>query len=124
MAETPFVVTVPASSREPAYFFVEAFADPTSLGIAYALVPLGDPQPGAGVYQAASWTTDVMYPNRAPVAETDTTPARRGRYLARGDVGAGSNFPLTAGVRYGVWARLTVSVNEIPVMLAGIVDAI
>lgn len=118
------LVTIPAASREPAYFFVEAFADPTSLGVSYALSVEGQPTPAAGVFVSATWVSDPLWPDRAPASETPTSPARRGRWLARGDVGAGSPFPLTAGTRYLVWARVQVSISEVPVMLGGIVEAI
>jgi hypothetical protein len=125
MADAPLVtVTIPAASHEPVYFFVGAFADPTSLGVFYALSAEGDPTPAPGVFQDATWVTDPLWPNQAPIAETPTSPARRGRWLARGDVGDGSDFELVAGTRYLVWARVQVSVSEVPVMLGGIIDAI
>ena len=116
-------LVLPSNTKEPVPFFVEAFADPTSLIVQYALAEPGGP-PALDVFEDAAWFTDPMFPARQPIAETQATPPLRGRWTARGPVGIDSPFPLVTGRRYLLWSRLVVSVSEAPVMLAGVIEAI
>jgi hypothetical protein len=107
MPLTPSVLTnLPATSQEALLLWAESYADPTGAPITYAIVQADQPEPAAGQYTPGTWTADPVTPNTPAIPGTASTPAQKGRYLAKLPLGPGSPWPLAPGSRYELYVKL------------------
>lgn len=90
---------IPSLSKEYVHATVAGPANKASFAVEMAVVPEGQ-DPVSGDWKTAEWSGDDV--------------------IAM--VGAGSTIPLTRGVTYEVWVRITAS-PEIPVLRPGLIHA-